>query len=74
LFGFGGSSAPSDEAALGMPFVNNFEPTSTARNNGTTINVNMPAGSDGQDVVAALQRYARNNGAPDVRTSNLVVI
>ena len=41
---------------------------------GTTINVNMPAGSDGQDVVAALQRYARNNGAPDVRTSNLVVI
>ena len=74
LLGFGGSSAPSDEAALGMPFVNNFEPTSTARNNGTTINVNMPAGSDGQDVVAALQRYARNNGAPDVRTSNLVVI
>ena len=38
------------------------------------ININMPAGSDGQDVVAALQRYVRQNGAADIATSNLVRI
>ena len=47
-------------------------PTSSAQGGGTTINVNMPAGSDGQDVVAALQRYVRQNGAADIATSNLV--
>lgn len=30
---------------------------------GMTVNVNMPAGSDGEDVVRALQRYARSTGA-----------
>ena len=49
-------------------------PVSMARSGGTTINVNMPAGSDGQDVVAALQRYVRQNGAADIATSNLVRI
>jgi hypothetical protein len=49
-------------------------PVSMARGGGTTINVNMPAGSDGQDVVAALQRYVRQNGAADIATSNLVRI
>jgi len=46
----------------------------SAQGGGTTINVNMPAGSDGQDVVAALQRYVRQNGAADIRTSEAVVI
>ena len=50
------------------------DPVSMARGGGTTITVNMPAGSDGQDVVAALQRYVRQNGAADIRTSNLVSI
>lgn len=49
-------------------------PTSMMGGGGTTINVNMPAGSDGQDVVAALQRYVRQNGAADIATSNLVRI
>jgi len=48
--------------------------TGSAQGGGTTINVNMPAGSDGQDVVAALQRYVRQNGAADIATSNLVRI
>ena len=67
-------SVPDDEGALGMLDYGNYEPTSTARNNGTTINVNMPAGSDGQDVVSALQRYVRQNGAADIPVSNLVRI
>ena len=51
------------------------EGVSMGRNGGgTTINVNMPAGSDGQDVVAALQRYVRQNGAADIAISNLVRI
>ena len=48
--------------------------TESKQSAGTTINVNMPAGSDGQDVVAALQRYTRQNGAADIRTSGAVVI
>ena len=49
-------------------------PVSMMGGGGTTINVNMPAGSDGQDVVAALQRYVRQNGAADIATSDLVRI
>ena len=48
--------------------------TESKQSAGTTINVNMPAGSDGQDVVAALQRYTRQTGAADIRTSGAVVI
>ncbi len=60
-----------DEMGLGPT----IEPTSALTNGGgTTITVNMPAGSDGQDVVAALQRYVRQNGAADFRTSGAVVI
>ena len=57
-----------------MPPSTNNEMTSSAQGAGTTINVNMPAGSDGQDVVAALQRYVRQNGAADIRTSGAVII
>ena len=61
-----------DEWSMGP--VSPAVPTSSAQGGGTTINVNMPAGSDGQDVVAALQRYVRQNGAADIATSNLVRI
>ena len=48
--------------------------TESKQGGGTTITVNLPAGADGQDVVAALQRYTRQNGAADIRTSGAVVI
>jgi hypothetical protein len=35
---------------------------------GTVINVYMPPGSDGEDVVAALKRYQRRNGVIPVST------
>ena len=57
-----------------IPSAPQGSPVSMMGGGGTTINVNMPAGSDGQDVVAALQRYVRQNGAADIATSNLVRI
>jgi len=38
----------------------------------TTININMPAGSSGEDVVAALENYVRRNGSIPLATNNLV--
>lgn len=36
---------------------------------GINVTVNMPAGSDGEDVVRAIQKYARRNGAVPVPVS-----
>jgi hypothetical protein len=74
---WGGWGSPGLETApdgWSMGSSDNNKMTSSAQGGGTTINVNMPAGSDGQDVVAALQRYVRQNGAADIATSNLVRI
>ncbi len=38
----------------------------------TNITVNMPAGSDGADVVRAIQRYARKSGVLPIPTTSLV--
>lgn len=38
----------------------------------TNITINMPAGSDGDDIVTALQRYARNNGELQLPTTTAV--
>jgi hypothetical protein len=39
---------------------------------GNTINVYMPAGADGEDVVRALQNYARNGGSIPLAVNDLV--
>ncbi len=38
----------------------------------TTINITMPAGSSGEDVVAALENYVRRNGSIPLAVNNLV--
>ena len=38
----------------------------------TNITVNMPAGADGNDIVAALEAYVRRNGSIPLATNNLV--
>lgn len=38
----------------------------------TTININMPAGTSGDDVVAALEDYVRRNGSIPLATNSLV--
>ena len=38
----------------------------------TTININMPAGADGNDIVAALEAYVRRNGSIPLATNSLV--
>lgn len=38
----------------------------------TTININMPAGASGDDVVAALEDYVRRNGSIPLATNSLV--
>lgn len=39
---------------------------------GMTINVNMPAGSNGEDVVRAIRRYARNTGTLPIPVTDKV--
>jgi hypothetical protein len=38
----------------------------------TTININMPAGANGDDIVAALESYVRRNGSIPLATNSLV--
>jgi len=41
------------------------------RMGGMNVTINMPAGSDGDDIVQALQNYSRRNGAASIPvTSN----
>jgi hypothetical protein len=39
---------------------------------GMNITVNMPAGTDGNDVVHALEDYVRRNGSIPLAVNNLV--
>jgi hypothetical protein len=39
---------------------------------GINVTVNMPAGSNGEDVVRAIQKYARRNGTLAIPTTSLV--
>jgi hypothetical protein len=55
-------NAIANGRSIAVPGVPGFNSTSTAASTGNVI-INMPAGANGSDVVAAQRRHARRNGA-----------